>query len=291
MARRSEQRPLLLYFLIVVVVAFLLGTLGSYFTGRVVQDTAYRLELSPGEKETVFGRPFALDAVIIDGVSTHGAYGHVGPYEYTLLEGEAQVVDDLLVRLERVDNLFDRDHASLYTPSAIFVVSKSPVRQFTDTVGLAGLPAPFISGGRYDHFAVAVAADASAVEREAAIRVSRAFQIGNHPPDFVGFDALPLTKQTDHFIVVGLCDSSAVRSLVVDCSSLGPDTGYIGLTQSLRDGRDAKYIQDTYLVVTGTDATGLAKAAYVLSRYEFFDLVGSSVIVGGSIENPTFLSS
>ena len=123
MVRRPEQRPLLLYFLIVVVVAFLLGTLGSYFTGRVVQDTTYRVELSPGEKETVFGRPFTLDAVLIDGVSTPGAYGHFGPYEYTLLEGEAQVVDDLLVRLERVDNLFDRDHASLYTPSAVFIFS------------------------------------------------------------------------------------------------------------------------------------------------------------------------
>ena len=291
MVRPAVQRPLLLYFFVVILLAFFLGTVGSYFTGHVVHDSAYRVTLSPDEQETVFGRPFTLDAVVIDGVSTPGAYGHVGPYEYTLLEGEAAVVDDLLVRLERVDNLFDRDHASLYTPSAIFVISKSPVAQLTDTVGLAALPAPFVRAGRYDHFAVAVAADASAAEREAAIVTSRAFQIGFHPAAFVDFATRPVTSGADHFIVVGLCDSSAVQSLVVDCSSLGYGVGYLGLTSSLREGRDAKYTQDSYLVVTGTDAAGLAKAAHVLSQYAALRLTGTSVVINGPLENPTLLFS
>ena len=280
MFKERGAKEIVLVVALLLVVSVFVGFFGTYMTGHAVSDT-YRVDLAVDESEVVHGHVFELVTTAEHGDRDAAALLLVDNRHLYLYEGKSQRVGNVVVELTDVRHSYDRSSVYFGERAVTLHVSFSKIDEYVDRKGLGNLPAPFVVSERYDQFSILVADDAGEAVLEQAGVVARGFWTGSHmaPVEFVS--ERELTSYADNFIVLGLCDDAFISSRVDRCASLPEGTGYIYLTQDLRDGRPAKGSMDTYLYVVGADDAGLAKAADVLAHYDRYVLSGHYTVVSG----------
>ncbi len=257
--RRFSSQEVLFGVLLLVSLALFVSFFSSYVpTGYVVQD-AQRFTLTEGESIHVYGRTLELVTTFTGGqkYSDAGAFLRVGHDSDLFGEGDTQILDDLRVHLESVSHTYGRDNEQLGSSSVVVLVSKYE-KPLLSGYDLLHLPAPFVKGGRYNLFTVAVAESGLSH----AHTVAAHFQAERHLPHMVPLAELTLTDAADNIVVVGLCRE--VARFAPGCVDVPAGSGYVALSAIKHRSNQAKHSLDTYLVLTGQDDAGVSRAVDAL---------------------------